>query len=371
MKVVTVVGTRPEIIRLSETIKQLDTDFQHVLIHTGQNYNYELNQTFFADLDLREPDHYLDASSTTALSTIAQILSKIEPVLIEENPDAFLVLGDTNSCLAALAAKRLKIPIFHLEAGNRCFDDRVPEEINRRIIDHISDINLTYSDISREYLLREGLNPEQVIKVGSPMQEVLSKNHAKSQNSSVLEDLGLKKGEYFVASFHREENVESPKNLEAIVQSLNHLAENSGYPIIVTTHPRTKKRLAESQISTSKRVVLHPPFNFSDYVKLQTNALLVLSDSGTITEESSILGFTAINIRSTHERPEGFEEASVILAGKSTDSIVGAANLAIKHKVQGITMKIVDDYKVDNFSQKVSRIIQSYTPYINERVWHK
>jgi len=371
MKVITVVGTRPEIIRLSETIKQLDLDFQHVLIHTGQNYDYELSQTFFDDLDLRQPDYYLDASSATALTTIALILSKIEPILIEENPDAFLVLGDTNSCLAAFAAKRLKIPVFHLEAGNRCFDDRVPEEINRRIVDHISDINLTYSHISREYLLREGLNPEQIIKVGSPMQEVLLKNYAKSQYSTVLEDLGLVKGEYFVASFHREENVESSENLEAIVQSLNHLAENYEYPIVVTTHPRTKKRIQKSQISISKRVVLHPPFNFSDYVKLQSNALLVLSDSGTITEESSILGFAAINMRSTHERPEGFEEAAVILAGKSTESIVGAANLALKHKMQNLTMKIVDDYKVDNFSQKVSRIIQSYTPYIKERIWHE
>jgi UDP-N-acetyl-L-fucosamine synthase len=371
MKVITVVGTRPEIIRLSETIKQLDMDFQHVLIHTGQNYDYELNQTFFEDLDLRKPDYYLDASSSTALSTIAQILSKIEPILIEEKPEAFLVLGDTNSCLAVLAAKRLKIPTFHLEAGNRCFDERVPEEINRRIIDHISDINLTYSEISREYLLREGVNPDRVVKVGSPMQEVLLKNKDKWLHSNILKDLGLKKEQFFVASFHREENVENTKNLEAIVNSLNQLAEIFSYPIVVTTHPRTKKRIEEYQISLNEKVLLYPPFNFTDYVNLQTNALLVLSDSGTITEESSILGFAAINMRSTHERPEGFEEASVILAGKSTNSIIAAANLAIKHKMQNKVMKIVGDYAVDNFSQKVSRIIQSYTPYVNERVWYK
>jgi UDP-N-acetylglucosamine 2-epimerase (non-hydrolysing) len=371
VKVVTVVGTRPEIIRLSETIKQLDMDFQHVLIHTGQNYDYELNQTFFEDLDLRKPDYYLDASSPTALSTIAQILGKIEPILIDEKPDAFLVLGDTNSCLAAIAAKRLKIPTFHLEAGNRCFDERVPEEINRRIIDHMSDINLTYSEISRSYLLREGVDPDRVIKVGSPMQEVLLSNKDKWQASNILSDLELKKQQYFVASFHREENVENPENLDAIVKSLNILAEKFGYPIVVTTHPRTKKRLEDSQISISEKILLHPPFNFTDYVNLQTNSLLVLSDSGTITEESSILGFAAINMRSTHERPEGFEEASVILAGKGTDSIVDAAILAIKHKMQGIDLKTVDDYVVDNFSLKISRIIQSYTPYVNERVWRK
>jgi len=371
MKVVTVVGTRPEIIRLSQTIKQLDIDFQHILIHTGQNYDYELNQTFFDDLDLRKPDYYLDASAPTALTTIAQILAKIEPILIKENPDAFLVLGDTNSCLAALAAKRLKIPIFHLEAGNRCFDERVPEEINRKVIDHIADINLTYSDISRHYLLREGLSPEKIIKVGSPMKEVLFKNQAKWERSGVIKDLGLTKDKYFVASFHREENVESSENLGEIITGLNQLAEKYNYPIIVTTHPRTKKRLNNFQIPISEKIVLHPPFNFTDYVNLQINALLVISDSGTITEESSILGFTAVNMRSTHERPEGFEEAAVILAGNTTDSILGAANLAIKHKTQSMSLKIVDDYDVDNFSQKISRIIQSYTPYINERVWHK
>jgi UDP-N-acetylglucosamine 2-epimerase (non-hydrolysing) len=371
MKVMTVVGTRPEVIRLSETIKQLNNDFNHVLVHTGQNYSFDLNEVFFQDLNLPAPNYYLDSAGETPTITIATILSKIEPILIAERPDAFLILGDTNSCLSALAAKKHKIPIFHMEAGNRCFDQRVPEEINRRIIDHLADVNLTYSQISRDYLINEGLKPDFVIRIGSPMREVLQANESKWKQSIILKNLGISKDEYILASFHREENVDSAESLTEILNSLNELVKITKCPIIVSTHPRTRNRITEIGFSLDQNITLTNPFSFNDYINLQMNALVVLSDSGTITEEASILGFTGVNLRNSQERPEGMEESTVILSGMKTQSIIDSVSLALKHKYANMKFNMVIDYTDTNISLKVSRIIQSYVHYVNEFVWHK
>lgn len=356
-KVMTVVGTRPEIIRLSRVMAKLDESVEHVLVHTGQNYDYELNKIFFEDLGLRKPDVFLEAAGDTAAATIGRIIERMDLTLAEHAPDALLVLGDTNSCLAALPAKRRKIPIFHMEAGNRCFDQRVPEETNRKIVDHIADINMPYSSIAREYLLREGLPPDRVVKTGSPMYEVLHHYLPKIQASQVLVDLGIEPGKFFVVSCHREENVDSDRNLENLVLSLNGLAERYGQPIIMSTHPRTRKRFE------AKAVRLHPlvrtlkPLGFSDYNRLQIESRLVLSDSGTITEESSILNFPALNIREAHERPEGMEEASVIMCGLEPNRLLEAAELAQRQpRGEARAYRLVSDYEAPNVSDKVVRI---------------
>lgn len=372
MKVATVVGTRPEIIRLSRVMAALDRYVEHVLIHTGQNYDYELNQIFFDDLELRKPDHFLDAVGESAAETIGLIISLVDKALAEIQPDAVLILGDTNSCLAAIAAKRRKIPVFHMEAGNRCFDQRVPEEINRRIVDHISDINLPYSTISRDYLLREGLSPDQVVKTGSPMYEVLHYYLPKIERSEILPKLGLEPGKYFVVSCHREENVDSERNLTNFIQVLEGLVADFGLRVIVTTHPRTRKRLDERGIVFDSRVELHKPFSLTDYVKLQMNSHTVLSDSGTINEESSILNFPALNIREAHERPEGMEEAAVMMTGLDWRTIRQSLDV-LKNQGRGAerTLQVVEDYQVPNVSEKVVRIIISYTDYVNRTVWRK
>ncbi len=369
LKVMTVVGTRPEIIRLSEVIKKLDSceAIEHIFVHTGQNYDYELNQIFFEDLGLRKPDYFLDAATGSPIETIGNILIKIDPILNEVKPDAFLVLGDTNSCLAAIAAKRRRIPIFHMEAGNRCFDQRVPEETNRRIVDHIADINLTYSTIAREYLIREGFPPDRVIKVGSPMYEVIHANMQKIQNSDILERLGLEKDKYFVVSSHREENVNDEKNFFDLVESLNAIAEIYGLPIIMSTHPRTRKTLEAKGITFHPLIRTLKPLSFSDYVKLQMNAKAVLSDSGTISEEASILGLKALNIRQAHERPEAMEEAAVMMVGLKKDRIL--QGLKVLEMQENRRMRIVDDYNVPNVSDKIVRIILSYTDYVRRVVW--
>lgn len=370
MKVATIVGTRPEIIRLSRVMAALDRHVEHVLIHTGQNYDYELNQIFFDDLDIRPPDVYLDAAGATPAETIGLVIARADAELRRIQPDAVLILGDTNSCLAAIAAKRQKIPIFHMEAGNRCFDQRVPEEINRRIVDHISDINLPYSTLSREYLLREGLPPDRTIKTGSPMYEVLQHYLPKIQASTVRERLGLVAGDYFVVSAHREENVDSPAQFARLVDVLTRLAERGR--VILTTHPRTRKRLEAEHVSLPRAVELHKPFGLSDYVHLQLHARAVLSDSGTITEESSILNFPALNIRQAHERPEGMEEAAVMLVGLEWPRIAeGLAVLDTQARGEARTLRLVADYAVPNVAEKVVRIILSYTDYVNRVVWQK
>ena len=370
LKVATIVGTRPEIIRLSRVMAALDRNVEHVLIHTGQNYDYELNQIFFVDLELRKPDHFLNAVGNSAAETIGLIISNVDKVLAETEPDAVLILGDTNSCLSAIAAKRRKIPVFHMEAGNRCFDQRVPEEINRKIVDHISDINLTYSTISRDYLLREGLSPERVIKTGSPMYEVLHHYLPRIDRSEILGKLELEPGRYFVVSCHREENVDSERNLDNFIQVLEGLVENYGLRVIVTPHPRTRKKLEERGVTFDRRIELHKPFSLTDYIKLQMNAQAVLSDSGTITEESSILNFPALNIREAHERPEGMEEASVMMTGLDWNIIQQALDI-LKTQKRGDerTLHIVEDYHMPNVSQKIVRIIMSYTGYVNRTVW--
>ena len=372
MKVMTVVGTRPEIIRLSRVMAVLDQYTDHVLVHTGQNHDYELNEVFFSDLEIRKPDHFLNAAGTNAAETIGNTIIKLDPVLAEVRPEALLILGDTNSCLAAIPAKRRKIPVFHMEAGNRCFDERVPEEINRKIVDHIADINMTYSDIAREYLLREGLPPDRVIKTGSPMFEVLSHYAPKIDASNVLSRLELRPLDYFVVSAHREENIESDRNFGNLVKILNGLAENRGKRVIVTTHPRTRNRVNTSGVTFHGRVELLKPLGFCDYIHLQKNALAVLSDSGTINEESSILNFPALNLREAHERPEGMEEAAVMMTGLEVERVFqGLAILAGQKRGAERTLRIVADYSMPNVSEKVLRIILSYTDYVNRNVWKK
>ena len=372
LKVLTVIGTRPEIIRLSRVMAALDRYTDHVIVHTGQNYDYELNEVFFKDLEIRKPDHFLEAAGATAAETIGSIIAKVDPVLAKENPDAFLVLGDTNSCLAAIAAKRRKIPIFHMEAGNRSFDQRVPEEINRKIVDHISDINMPYSSISREYLLREGIPPDRIVKTGSPMFEVLNYYSDKIERSAVLDRLNLSPQQYFVMSCHREENVDSAVNFDKLVKVLEGLVTEFGLRVIVTTHPRSQKRFEEERVLLDPLIELHKPFGLTDYVKLELNAHAVLSDSGTITEESSILNFPALNIREAHERPEGMEEGSVMMTGLDWQSILLALRiLETQKKGTDRTLRIVRDYDVPNVSEKVVRIIMSYTSYVNQTVWRR
>ena len=369
LKVMTVVGTRPEIIRLSAVINKLDGSeaIDHILVHTGQNYDYELNEVFFKDFKLRKPDYFLDAATGTAVETIGNILIKIDPIMDKENPDAFLVLGDTNSCLSAIAAKRRHIPIFHMEAGNRCFDQRVPEETNRKIVDHISDINLTYSDIAREYLLSEGLPADRIIKTGSPMFEVLHSRKEDIEKSDVLERLGLEDYKYFVVSAHREENISSQQNFLDLIESLNTIAEKYKMPLIVSTHPRTKKMIEAKGIKFHPLVKIMKPMGFNDYVKLQKCAKTVISDSGTISEEASILGFKALNIRQAHERPEAMEEASVMMAGLKKERIL--QGLVVLETQEKDTLRLVKDYSIPNVSDKVLRILLSYTDYVNRVVW--
>ena len=372
IKVVTVVGTRPEIIRLSRVINALNNNFNHTLVHTGQNYDYELNEIFFNELGVNKPDIFLESDTSTALTAIGGTLIKIEKVLDKLKPDAFLVLGDTNSCLSAIAAKRKKIPIFHMEAGNRSFDQRVPEETNRKIVDHISDINLTYSSISRDYLLREGILPDRVIKTGSPMLEVLNFYMPKILESDVLSRLSLLPYKYFIVSCHREENVDNLNSLTNLVKSLNTIAESQKMPVLISLHPRTKKNLKRFKLKLLPEIILHKPFGFYDYIQLQMNSKAVISDSGTITEESSILNFPAINIREAHERPEGMEEGSVMLTGLNPERIVQALKIIEKQpRGDKRLLKPVFDYQYDNVSEKVVRIILSYIDYINKNVWKK
>lgn len=374
LKVMTVVGTRPEIIRLSRVLTALDTSeaVEHIVVHTGQNYDYELNQIFFDDLGLRKPDHFLEAAGKTAAETIGNILVKIDPLLEEVKPDAFLVLGDTNSCLCAIPAKKRQIPIFHMEAGNRCFDQRVPEETNRKIVDHISDVNLTYSDIAREYLLREGLPADRIIKTGSPMYEVLNHYLPRIKNSDVLSRLNLEEGKYFVVSSHREENINSDKNFRGLIDSLNAIAEEYQYPIIFSTHPRTRNMIDKMQVQVRSEIQFLKPLGFHDYNALQMRSYAVLSDSGTISEESSILNFRALNIREAHERPEAMEEASVMMVGLSPERILqGLVQLKQQQTGENRNYRLVADYSMPNVSEKTVRIILSYTDYVNRVVWSK
>jgi len=372
MKVMTVVGTRPEIIRLSRVIAALECHLQHVLVHTGQNYDYELNQVFFDDLEMRAPDYFLGAAGKSPAETVGLVIARVDEVLAAEKPDAVLILGDTNSCLAAYPAKRRKIPIFHMEAGNRCFDQRVPEEINRLIVDHISDVNMPYSSISREYLLREGLPPDRIIKTGSPMYEVLSYYMPKIDASAIVARLGLIPHEYYVVSAHREENIDNPAQFAKLVDMLNRLASNKGKRLIVTTHPRTRKQIDRNKVQLDPLVELIQPLGLTDYVKLQMSARAVLSDSGTITEESSILNFPALNIRETHERPEGMEEGAVMMTGLGWDTIEAALTL-LETQPRGSqrSLRMVSDYSTPNVSDKVVRIIMSYVHYINRVVWSR
>lgn len=372
LKVMTVVGTRPEIIRLSRVLMALDNSeaVEHIIVHTGQNYDYELNQIFFEDLGLRKPDYFLEAAGKTATETVGNILIKIDPLLEELKPDAFLVLGDTNSCLCAIPAKKRHIPIFHMEAGNRCFDQRVPEETNRKIVDHTSDINLTYSDIAREYLLREGLPADRIIKTGSPMFEVLNHYLPEIKASNVLEKLNLEKGKFFVVSSHREENINSEKNFRGLMTSLNAIAEKYQYPIIVSTHPRTQNMIDKMQIEMRPEIQFLKPLGFHDYNALQMHSYAVLSDSGTISEESSILNFRALNIRQAHERPEAMEEASVMMVGLSPERIMQGLVQVLQQKIgEERNFRPVADYSMPNVSEKVVRIIISYTDYIKRTVW--
>jgi UDP-N-acetylglucosamine 2-epimerase len=372
LKVMTVVGTRPEIIRLSRVMAALDASeaIEHVIVHTGQNYDYELNQIFFDDLGIRKPDFFLNAAGVSAVETIGQILIKIDPLLESENPDAFLVLGDTNSCLCAIPAKKRHIPIFHMEAGNRCFDQRVPEETNRKIVDHVSDVNLTYSDIAREYLLREGLPADRIIKTGSPMFEVLHHYLPEINASTILDKLNLEENKYFVVSAHREENINSDKNFKGLMESLNLIADKYGYPIIVSTHPRTQKMIDSKQIAMRPEVQFLKPMGFNDYNALQMKSYAVLSDSGTISEESSTLNFPALNIRDAHERPEAMEEASVMMVGLNPERIMqGLTQLRTQKRGTERNFRPVADYSMPNVSEKMVRIILSYTDYIKRVVW--
>jgi len=369
MKVMTVLGTRPEIIRLSAVIKKLESSpaIEHLLVHTGQNYDYELNEIFFADFQLKKPDYFLNAAQGSAIETIGNILIKIDPILDQERPDALLVLGDTNSCLCALAAKRKKIPIFHMEAGNRCFDQRVPEEINRKIVDHVADINLTYSHIAREYLIKEGLPADRIIKTGSPMLEVLSNKKKDIESSTILKTLSLTPKQYFVVSAHREENINSETNFFNLLEGLNLVTEHYKLPILFSTHPRTKKMLEITKKQLNPFIHFHSPLSFSDYVNLQLNSKAVLSDSGTISEEASILNFSALNIRQAHERPEAMEEASVMMVGLQGERIV--QGLKILESQENSSFRQVFDYSMPNVSDKIVRIILSYTDYIRRVVW--
>lgn len=370
LKVMTVVGTRPEIIRLSLVMAKLDEYCEHILVHTGQNYDFELNEIFFQDLGIRKPDHFLSAAGASGAETIGNVIIAVDKVLAEVQPEALLVLGDTNSCMAVIPAKRRKIPTFHMEAGNRCFDMRVPEEINRRIVDHTADINLTYSTIARDYLLREGLPPDRVVKTGSPMFEVLNHFREGIEASDVLGRLGLEEGKFFVVSAHREENVDSDKNFLALVDTLNAVAEQYGYPVIVSTHPRTQKRVDAMGVQFHQNIRLLKPLGFKDYNKLQLSAKAVLSDSGTISEEASILNFPALNIREAHERPEGMEETAAMMVGLSTERVLqGLAILDHQGRGDQRSMRLVEDYSMPNVAEKVVRIIHSYRDYVMQTVW--
>lgn len=372
LKVMTVVGTRPEIIRLSRVIVALDRACDHVLVHTGQNHDYELSQVFFDDLGLRKPDHFLNAATGAPSATIGNILIAMDPLLVQVKPEALLVLGDTNSCLSVIPAKRRQIPIFHMEAGNRCFDARVPEETNRRIVDHTADVNLTYSAIARDYLMREGLSPDRIIKTGSPMFEVLHHYMDRIDASNVLDRLSLCEDSYFVVSAHREENIENDVNFARIVAILNSVAQKYRLPIIVSTHPRTRKRIEASEVRFDPLVHLMKPLGFHDYIKLQKSARCVISDSGTITEESSILDFPALNLREAHERPEGMEEAAVTMVGLNVDRVMQALELALMQRLESSrSTRLVADYSMPDVSSKVVRIIHSYTDYVNRVVWRK
>ena len=372
MKVMTIVGTRPEIIKLSSVIRALDRSVDHLLVHTGQNYDYELNQIFFDGLGLRKPDRFLDAAGEGPIATISNVMMKSDAAMAADTPDAILLLGDTNSCLAAIVAKRRKIPIFHMEAGNRCFDDRVPEEVNRRIVDHISDINMPYTEHARRYLLNEGIRPETLVKTGSPMKEVLADQQQSIAASQVLEQLGLSAGGYFLASIHREENVDNPQRLDQILDALDTASSHHQLPVIVSTHPRTRKRIEERKRSHNNQVRFLKPFGFADYIKLQTHARCVLSDSGTLTEESSLLKFPAVMLREAHERPEGMDEGTLIMSGTRASGILDAIRVVTEcHTRQGSGLRIVPDYDVDNVSSKVVNIILSYTDYVNRTVWRK
>ena len=371
LKVVTIVGTRPEIIRLSSVIAKLESSnaIEHILVHTGQNYDYELNEVFFKDFNLRKPDYFLNSAGGTPIETIGQILITVDPVFEKENPDAVLILGDTNSCLCAIAAKKRAIPIFHMEAGNRCFDQRVPEETNRKIVDHTSDINMTYSDIAREYLLREGLPADRIIKTGSPMFEVINSKLNDIESSNILEKLDLKKDGYFVISAHRDENISSDLNFLDLIDSINAIADMYKLPVIISTHPRTRNKIEEKGIKFHKLVSLMKPMGFNDYVKLQSDSKAVLSDSGTISEESSILKFKALNIREAHERPEAMEEGSVMMVGLKKERILQGLEILSTQTKE--SLRAVSDYSMPNVSDKVLRIILSYTDYINKNVWKK
>jgi len=371
MKVMTLIGTRPEIIKLSRVLAKLDENVDHIIVHTGQNYDYELNKIFFDELELRKPNYFLNAASSGAIETISNVLVKVDEVLEAEKPDALLLLGDTNSGLGVIAAKKRKIPIFHMEAGNRCFDQRVPEEVNRKIIDHLSDINMPYSSIAREYLLSEGLPPDQIIKTGSPMLEVLSFYKEKIESSQILKTLNFDTNKYFVLSTHREENVDQPEKLKEVCTILNALCETYKFPVLFSLHPRTQNRLNKLNVKLHPLVQIMKPLGFIDYIHLQQNAFCVISDSGTITEESSILGFPAINIRDTHERPEGMEEGAVILTGINLKTVLNSINYITSNVSKLQSREIVKDYNVPNVSDKVLKIIFSYTGFVNNRVWKK
>lgn len=373
MKVLTLIGTRPEIIKLSRVIAELDQRTEHVLVHSGQNFDYELNEIFFQQLQVRKPDYFLNAAGGSTAETIGNIIARSDEVFAKEQPDAMLILGDTNSALSVISAKKRKIPIFHMEAGNRCFDQRVPEEINRKIIDHTSDINIVFSEHARRYLLAEGIRPETVIKSGSPMREVLNHYLPVIETSTVLEELQLKPGNYFVVSAHREENVDSEKNLTDLLYSLDALAEQYSLPLIVSTHPRTRKRLDERGVSTSNQLVhFLKPLGFLDYVKLQLNARCIISDSGTITEEASILGLPAVTIRQAHERPEGMDEATLIMCGLKPERVLEAVATVVAHAIDGERpFRMVPDYEADNVSKKIVRILMSYTDYVKRTVWRR
>ena len=373
MKVMTLIGTRPEIIKLSRVINELDRHVEHILVHTGQNYDYELNEIFFRDLGIRKPDHFLDAAGNNAAETIANVIVKSDALMETVKPDAFLLLGDTNSCLSAISAKRKKIPIFHMEAGNRCFDQRVPEEINRKIVDHISDINLTYTEHARRYLLNEGLRPDTIIKTGSPMLEVLEFHQKQIENSDILPGLKLEKSDYFLVSAHREENIDVDENFNDLLDTLNNIARTYNKDVIVSTHPRTRKRL-ENQKSNDMhhRIQFLKPLGFFDYIALQKNAKCVISDSGTITEESSILNFPAVTIRQAHERPEGMDEGTLVMCGLKANHVLDSIAIVMSQfEEKSSVFAIVDDYNVNNVSKKVLRIVLSYTDYVNRVVWRK